>query len=104
VTQPVRVLAPEVIPVNVPPAAGTTVGAAHALPAGIVDDVVLVLVVVTVVPTTVEVVTVVVVTVVVVMVEVVVVAGGMTTGTVATLFDSFSSAMRPNGSMRTRSV
>jgi len=79
---PASALVPLVVPVNVPPAAGRTVGLAQ-VPGTrvvlVVDDTV--------------------------MVEVVVPArGGMVTGTVSTLFVSDSSPMRLNGSTDTRSV
>jgi hypothetical protein len=78
---PACVLDPDVVPLKVPPAAGTTVGFVQVPDARVVlvvDD------------TTVDV--------------VVVGRGGMVTGTVATLFDSASSAMRWNGSTDTRRV
>jgi hypothetical protein len=78
---PASALDPLVMPLKVPPAAGTTVGLAQ------LPDAMVVLVVV---DTTVDV--------------VVVGRGGMVTGTVATLFDSASSEMRWNGSTATRSV
>jgi hypothetical protein len=79
---PASVLAPAVVPVNVPPADGTTVGFVQAPGRRVVlvvDDTVVV--------------------------EVVVPArGGIVTGTVTTLLPSLSSAMRLNGSTDTRSV
>ena len=82
---PASVLAPLVVPLKTPPAAGTTVAAPQAPPGRVVELVLVVEVT-----------------------EVLVVvgtAGGvMTTGTVATLFASESSPTRPNGSRVTRSV
>jgi hypothetical protein len=83
---PASALVPVVVPVNVPPAAGSTVGLAQVPDARVVlvvDDTVVVDVVVLVV---------------------VLGRGGMVTGTVSTLFVSDSSPMRLNGSTDTRSV
>ena len=88
---PASVLEPVVVPVNVPPAAGTSVGFVQGPGARVVlvvDDAT----VVDVLDGR-------------VVVEVVVPGrGGMVTDTVSTLFVSASSAMRLNGSTDTRSV
>jgi hypothetical protein len=100
-TQMEIVLAPDVTPVKVPPAAGSTVATAHAPLGTVVEVVVPPGLVVDVVVGVGLVVEVVVETGLVVEVEVTL---GRVTGTVATLFASLSSGMRAKGSMRTRSV